>query len=382
MKQLVRVVAWAILGVGVWQTEIAAKDNFVPLKVENFEKEIDGKKVTLYTIQNDKGMVVRITNYGAKMEQILVPDKNGVIGDVLLGYETIGQVMDGQQSMGAFIGRYANRIGAGKLKVDGVDYQLAINNGPNSLHGGKKGSRFVVFDARQIDPSSVEMTYVFKDGEENYPGNVPLRVIYSVTAKNELVITYDSTTDKKTVVNFTSHGFYNLAGQDKGDILGHVVWINAEAFTPVDKNLIPTGEIRPVKGTPMDFLSKPMTVGARIAADDEQLKMGPGYDHNYVLKKKGSELSLAARVYEPTSGRVMEVYTTEPGLQFYSGNFLEGKEPRDVGKGGHVYKFRTGFCMEADHFPDSPNKPNFPSTTLDKGQWYSGKTIYKFSVKK
>ncbi|HVR60626.1 MAG TPA: aldose epimerase family protein [Polyangia bacterium] len=382
MKQLVRVVSGVILAVGVWQAGVAAKDSFVPLKVENFEKEIDGKKVTLYTIKNDKGMVVRITNYGAKMQQILVPDKNGVIGDVLLGYDTIGGVLEGQQSMGAFIGRYANRIGAGKLKIDGVDYQLAINNGPNSLHGGKKGSRFVVFDARQLDPASVEMTYVFKDGEENYPGNVPLRVIYSVTPKNELVIAYDATTDKKTVVNFTSHGFYNLAGQEKGDILGHVVWINAESFTPIDKNLIPTGEIRPVKGTPMDFLSKPMTVGARIAADDEQLKMGPGYDHNFVLNKKGSELALAARVYEPTSGRVMEVYTTEPGLQFYSGNFLEGKQPRDVGKGGRVYGFRTGFCMEADHFPDSPNKPNFPNTVLDKGQWYSGKTIYKFSVRK
>jgi aldose 1-epimerase len=361
----------------------APRGNFVELRAENFDKEVDGKKVGLYTIQNKNGMVVKVTNYGARLQQILVPDKKGVIGDVLLGYETIGQVMDGQMSMGAFIGRYANRIGKGKLNIDGVDYQLAINNGPNTLHGGKKGSRFVVFDAKQIEPTSVEMSYVFKDGEENFPGNLPLRVIYSVTPQNELVVAYDATTDKKTVVNFTSHGFFNLAGQDKGDILNHLVWLNAESFTPIDATLIPTGEIRSVKGTPMDFFSKPQTFGARIKDDYDQLKFGPGgYDHNYVLKKAGNELSLAARVSEPTSGRVMEVFTTEPGLQFYSGNFLEGKQPRDVGKGGRVYAFRTGFCMEADHFPDSPNKPNFPTTILNKGEWYSGKTIYKFSVKK
>jgi aldose 1-epimerase len=361
----------------------APRGNFVELKAENFDKEVDGKKVGLYTIQNKNGMVVKVTNYGARLQQILVPDKKGVIGDVLLGYETIGQVMDGQMSMGAFIGRYANRIGKGKLNIDGVDYQLAINNGPNTLHGGKKGSRFVVFDAKQIEPTSVEMSYVFKDGEENFPGNVPVRVIYSVTPQNELVVAYDATTDKKTVVNFTSHGFFNLAGQDKGDILNHLVWLNAESFTPIDATLIPTGEIRSVKGTPMDFFSKPQTFGARIKDDYDQLKFGPGgYDHNYVLKKAGNELSLAARVSEPTSGRVMDVFTTEPGLQFYSGNFLEGKQPRDVGKGGRVYAFRTGFCMEADHFPDSPNKPNFPTTILNKGEWYSGKTIYKFSVKK
>ncbi|MEA2700206.1 MAG: aldose 1-epimerase [Myxococcales bacterium] len=376
-------VLFAGLSANFCPASAAPKGNFVELKVENFEKEVDGKKVSLYTIQNKNGMVVKITNYGARLQQILVPDKKGVIGDVLLGYETIGQVMDGQMSMGAFIGRYANRIGKGKVNIDGVDYQLAINNGPNTLHGGKKGSRFVVFDARQTEPTSVEMSYVFKDGEENFPGNVPLRVIYSVTPQNELVVTYDATTDKKTVVNFTSHGFFNLAGQDKGDILNHLVWLNAEAFTPIDATLIPTGEIRPVKGTPMDFYSKPQTFGARIKDDYDQLKFGPGgYDHNYVLKKTGNELSLAARVSEPTSGRVMEVFTTEPGMQFYSGNFLEGKQPRDVGKGGGVYAFRTGFCMEADHFPDSPNKPNFPTTTLNKGEWYSGKTIYKFSVKK
>lgn len=356
------------------------KGNYTELKAENFQKEIDGKRTNLYTISNKNGMVVKITNYGARLEQILVPDKRGMLGDVLLGYDTIDQVMVGQGSAGAFIGRYANRIGKGKLKIDGVDYQLAINNGQNSLHGGNKGSRFVVFDAKQIDSSSIEMSYLFKDGEENYPGNMPLHVIYSVTAEDELVITYTATTDKTTVVNLTSHGFFNLAGHENGDILDHVVWINADSFTPIDETLIPTGEIRSVKGTPMDFFTKPEKIGTRINDTYEQLKYGPGYDHNYVLNKKGSELSLAARVSESTSGRIMEVYSTEPGLQFYSGNFLEGKKPRDVGKGGRVYTFRTAFCMEPDHFPDSPNKPNFPTTTLRKGESYSGKIIYKFLV--
>jgi len=244
------------------------------------------------------------------------------------------------------------------------------------------GSRFVVFDARQIDDAAVQMTYVFKDGEENYPGTVPLRVIYSVTDENAFSVAYDAAAaDKATVVNFTTHTFFNLAGHDKGDVLGHVVTINADAFTPIDATLIPTGEIKPVKGTPMDF-TRPEKLGTRIGQDYDQLKLGLGYDHNYVLNKKGNEFGFAARVYEPTSGRVMEVWSTEPGLQLYSGNSLEGKAPRDVGKGGAVYAFRTGFCLEPQHFPDSPNQPCFPSTVLEPGEWYSGRTVYKFSVQK
>jgi len=352
------------------------------LKRENFQKEIDGKKVDLYTIRNKKGMVVKITNWGAKVIQVLVPDNKGHLGDVAMGYDTIDQLQAGQASMGAFVGRYANRIGGAKFTLNGQEYKLAANNGPNSLHGGAKGSRFQVFDARQIDDSTVEMRYVFKDGEENYPGTLPLRVRYSVTDKNEFVIEYDAVAaDRTTVANFTTHTFWNLAGHNKGDILGHVLQVNADKFLPIDKTLIPTGELRPVKGTVMDF-TKPETIGKRIGDDDEQLKLGLGYDHHYVLKKKEGEFSLAARVTEPKSGRVMEVWSNEPGMQVYSGNFLEGKAPRDVGKGGAVYALRTGFCLEPSHFPDSPNKPNFPSTVLNPGEWYSGKTVYRFSVRK
>ena len=372
---------FAVLAVQSFQPDPAKATDVVELKRENYQKEIDGKKVDLYTIRNRAGMVVKITNWGAKIQQILVPDRNGVLGDVALGYDTIDQLQSGQGSMGAFVGRYANRIGQAKFTLAGQEYKLAANNGPNSLHGGQKGSRFVVFDARQLDDASVQMTYVFKDGEENYPGTVPLRVVYSLTDENELVIGYDAVAaDKTTVVNFTTHTFFNLAGHDKGDVLGHVLAVNADSFTPIDQTLIPTGEIRPVKGTPMDF-TKPEKFGARIDLDDEQLKLGGGYDHNYVLNKKSNEMSLAASIYEPTSGRVMDVWTTEPGLQVYSGNFLEGKAPRDVGKGGAVYKFRTGFCLEPQHFPDSPNKPSFPSTVLNAGDWYSGKTVYKFSIR-
>jgi aldose 1-epimerase len=349
---------------------------------ENYQKEIDGKKVDLYTIKNKGGMLVKATNWGAKVQQILVPDRNGAMGDVALGYDSIDQLQHGQSSMGAFIGRFANRIGQAKFTLGGKEYKLAANNGPNALHGGAKGSRFVAFDAKQIDDATVQMSYVFRDGEENYPGAVPLRVIYSVTDQNEFVIEYEATAvEKATVVNFTTHTFFNLAGQGKADVLDHVVTINADSFTPIDASLIPTGEIRSVKGTPLDFTT-PERLGARIEQNDEQLMLGRGYDHNYVLNKNGDELSFAARVYEPNSGRVMEVWSTEPGLQFFSGNTLEGKVPRDLGKGGAVYTARTGFCLEPQHFPDSPNKPSFPSTVLSAGDWYRGKTVYRFSIRK
>jgi len=348
---------------------------------KKYQAEIDGKNVDLYTIKNQKSMVVKITNWGAKVQQILVPDREGALGDVALGYESIESLRAGQSSMGAFIGRYANRIGQAKFTLNGREYRLAANSGPNSLHGGQKGSRFVVFDARQINDAAVQMTYVFKDGEENYPGTVPLRVAYSVTDKNEFCIEYDAVAlDKSTVVNFTTHTFFNLAGQGKGDVLDHVFTINADNFTPVDETLIPTGEVWPVRDTPMDF-TDPEKLGSRIEHDYDQLKLGGGYDHNYVLNKKDNEFSFAVRVYEPTSGRIMEVWSTEPGLQLFSGNSLEGKTPRDIGKGGAVYGFRTGFCLEPQHFPDSPNKPNFPSTVLNVGDRYSGKTVYKFAVR-
>ena len=358
-----------------------AADGYVELDRKNFVAQIDGKPVDLYTIKNKRGMVVKITNFGARVEQILVPDKTGKLGDVALGYETIDQVVNGQGSMGAHIGRYANRIAKGTFTLDGQTYQLPINNGPNHLHGGPKGSRFVVFDAKQAGPSTVVMRYTYKDGEQGYPGNVASSVTYAVTDKNELAISYDATTDRPTVVNFTNHSFFNLAGAGNGDILGHVMMINADRFTVLDATQIPTGEIRAVAGTPLDF-TQPHRIGERIEADYDQLKVGKGYDSNFVLNKKPGAFGLAARIAEPASGRVLEVLTTEPGMQIYTGNFLEGLKPRDVGKGGKVYEFRTGVCFEPQHFPDSPNHPEFPSTVLRPGERYTGKIVYKFSVEK
>ena len=358
----------------------AVGGEYVDMKREAFQKEVNGKMVDLYTLTNKNGMVAKITTYGGKLLQLLVPDKNGKLGDVVLGYETLQQTIEGQGSLGATVGRYANRIGKGQFSLDGASYQLSLNNGPNHLHGGIMGSRFQVFDAVQPDSRTLQLTYYFKDGEEGYPGNCLMRAVYSLTDNNELVVTYDAVTDKPTIVNFTNHAFYNLAGAGSGTILNHILTLNADHFTPVDGTLITTGEIRPVKGTVMDF-NQPTAMGARINDSYEQLKYGPGYDHNFVLNKTSNALSFAARVYEPTSGRILEIYTTEPGIQFYAGNFLEGKVPRDVGKGGKLYKFREGFCLETQHFPDSPNKPNFPSTALRPGEWFTSTTVYKFSVK-
>lgn len=365
---------------GSTQAQTAAP--YVRLQEQNFRTEIDGKPVDLYTIRNAAGMEVRITNYGAKIEQILVPDRNGQLGDVVQGYETIDQVRNGQASMGAFIGRYANRIAKGRFTLEGKEYQLALNSGPNSLHGGAKGSRFQVFKAKQLSPSAVEMTYTFADGEEGYPGTLPLRVVYSVTDNNELVVDYAAVAvDKTTVVNFTSHAFFNLSGKLDQPVHDHVVTINADQVLEIDDTLIPTGKLRDVAGTPMDFRT-PMTVGSRIEQDYDLLKRGRGYDHTWVVKgADGWNLQPAATVYEPTSGRVMEVLSTEPGIQFYTGNFLEGKAPRDLGKGNTLYVFRSSFCLEPQHYPDSPNHPEFPSTVLRPGEWYGGRIVYRFSTR-
>jgi aldose 1-epimerase len=372
-----------LLAQSVPASQVTYAPGVIALKAENFRKVVDGKPVDLYTIQNKNGMIVRITNYGAKVQQIIVPDKKGVFADVAQGYETIDQVMGGQGSMGAFVGRYANRVGGAKFTLEGKEYPLAANNGKNSLHGGEKGSRFQVFSARQLSPASVEMVYVFKDGEEGYPGTLPVRVVYSVTDKNEFVTEWSAVAqDKATVANFTGHTFLNLSGNGGTEILDHVIKVNADRFLPVDDTLIPTGELRPVAGTVMDF-RKPKGFGKDIASTDAQIKLGNGYDHHYVLNPpaKTGSLNFAASAHDPKSGRVLEVWTTEPGIQLYSGNFLEGKTPRDLGKGKTLYIFRSAFCMEPSHFPDSPNKPQFPSTVLQPGQWYTGKIVYKFSVK-
>jgi aldose 1-epimerase len=345
-----------------------------------FGKTADGTSVELYTLTNSSGVEAKIMTYGGIVVSLKVPDRNGKLDDVVLGYDGLDGYLTSHPYFGTITGRYANRIAKGKFTLDGREYTLAQNNGENHLHGGIKGFDKVVWKAREVkikDGVGVELTYVSRDGEEGYPGNLSVTVTYTLTNKNELKIVYAATTDKATIVNLTNHSYFNLAGPKAGDILGHELMLNADRFTPVDRTLIPTGELRSVKGTPMDF-TKPTAIGARIEQKDEQLLFGLGYDHNWVLNKTGASLTLAARVYEPTTGRVMEVYTTEPGIQFYTGNFLDGTI---TGKGGKVYQKRYGFCLETQHFPDSPNKPSFPSTVLRPSRKYTQTTVYKFSTK-
>lgn len=334
----------------------------------------------LYTLTNNSGVSTKITNYGGIVLTLNVPDKSGQLGDVVLGYDTVAEYLKASPYFGALIGRYGNRIAQAKFSLNGVEYALAKNDGPNSLHGGIKGFDKVVWQAKTSDSPAgpaLELTYLSPDGEEDYPGNLAVKVVYTLTHNNELRIDYSATTDKDTVVNLTHHSYFNLAGAGNGDILDHELTLNADKFTPIDATLIPTGELRAVADTPFDF-TQPTKIGLRINQADEQLKFGLGYDHNWVLNSTGGSLALAARVYEPSSGRLMEVWTTEPGIQFYSGNFLDGS---NVGKGGRVYQHRSGFCLETQHFPDSPNQPNFPSTVLKVGQTYTSTTIYKFSAK-
>jgi aldose 1-epimerase len=370
-----------VLMAGGLTLSFAQQSGYIEPTSDLYRKVVDGKQVDLYTIRNGKGMVVKITNYGAKIEQIKVRDRNGTFADVVQGYESIDKALGGQGSMGAFVGRYANRIGGAKFTLDGKEYPLAKNNGENTLHGGVKGSRFCVYDAHQINDSSVEMVYTYKDGEENFPGTLATRVCYGVTKDNALVVDYQAySVDKNTVANFTTHSFFNLSGNLGSEILDHMIFVNASRFLPINSGLIPTGELASVDNTPMDF-RVPTPFGARIKNDYEQLKLAGGYDHHWVLDKKTpNELSRSAFAWEPKSGRFMEVYTTEPGLQVHTGNNLEGKDPRDVGKGA-TFIFRSGFNMEPSRFPDSPNKPAFPTTVIKAGEWFSGKTVYKFSVK-
>ena len=339
----------------------------------------DGTALELFTFRNASGMEVSVTNYGGIITSLKVPDRNGELGDITLGYESIDGYLRSSPYFGALIGRYGNRIGNAQFTLDGTTYKLPANDGPNTLHGGVKGFDKVVWNAEPFEREGergVVFTYTSPDGEEGFPGTLQARVTYTLTDKNELAFDYHATTDKPTVVNLTQHAYFNLAGDGSGDILGHELTINADRYTPVDKNLIPTGELASVAGTPFDFRTK-NTIGARINDDHPQLKAGGGYDHNFVLNRSGDGLVLAARVEEPKTGRVMEVHTTEPGLQFYSGNFLDGSI---TGKQGHVYAHRTGFCLETQHFPDSPNKPSFPSTTLRPGEEYSSRTVYTFST--
>jgi aldose 1-epimerase len=351
------------------------------LKKESFGKTTDGQEVELYTLSNANGVETEIATYGGIVVSIKVPDRNGKYDDVALGFDNLDGYLKGHPFFGALVGRYGNRIGKAKFTLNGKEYKLAVNNGENTLHGGAKGFDKVVWKAKPVtvkDGVALELTYLSKDGEEGYPGNLSVKVIYTLTNSDELKIDYTATTDQDTVVNLTNHTYFNLAGQGNGDILGHQIQINADRFTPVDTGLIPTGELRSVKSTPFDF-TQLTAIGARVNQDEEQLKLGKGYDHNFVINGKAGTLRLAAKVVEPTTGRVMEVLTTEPGVQFYIGNFLDGSLK---GKEGKVYNARYGFCLETQHFPDSPNKPDFPTTVLKKGGRYQTTTVYKFSTDK
>ena len=347
-----------------------------------FGKTTDGQSVELYTLRNRRGMEARITNYGGIVVSLTTPDRNGKLADVVLGYNDLDTYMKPPfPYFGAIIGRYGNRIAKGRFTLNGVEYKLAINNGENSLHGGIKGFDKQVWTASErktANGPALVLSYLSKDGEEGYPGNLRTTVVYTLTNNNELRIDYTATTDKDTVLNLTHHSYFNLAGEGNGDILKHNLVLRADSFIPTDAGSIPTGEIRNVAGTPFDF-RKANTIGERINNDDEQLKLGNGYDHTWVIDGRVGTLRQAAVVYERTTGREMEVWTTEPGVQFYTGNFLDAAI---IGKSGKPYPRRSGFCLETQHYPDSPNRPNFPTTTLRKGATYHSTTIYRFSARK
>jgi aldose 1-epimerase len=357
----------------------AASAGKASIEVKPFGQTPDGQKVQIYTLVNAKGMKAQIMEYGAIVTSLTAPDKNGKMDDIVMGHDNLADYFKSKSYFGAIVGRYGNRIGKGRFTIDGKEYSVTVNDGVNHLHGGAKGFDKVVWQSEKVETPEgvgVKLTYLSKDGEEGYPGNVKAIVTYFLTNDNTLRVDYEATTDKATPINLTHHGYWNLTGMQR-DILGHQLMINADKTTPVDSGLIPTGKLANVEGTPFDF-RKATAIGARIDANDEQLKFGKGYDHNWVLNKKDSEMSVAAELYEPTSGRVLTISTTEPAIQFYSGNFLDGTI---TGKDGKVYKHRFALCLETQHYPDSPNKSNFPSTILKPGQTYKTTTIHKFSTR-
>lgn len=349
------------------------------IQPQAFHKLVDGKQVELFTLKNKNGLEMTVTNYGGRVVSLTVPDKSGKMEDIVLGYESIdGYLNSNEQYFGASIGRYGNRIAKGTFTLDSIQYKLAINNPPNSLHGGVRGFPAKVWEAVQKGVNELELSLISPDMEEGYPGELKVTVNYKLTDANEFAITYRAETSKPTVLNLTNHSYFNLHGAGNGDILDHELFLNADKYTPIDSTLIPTGIIESVMGTPFDFTT-PTTIGARINDKNEQLAFGLGYDHNFVLNKTDTKVvSLAASVYEPQSGRFMEVFTNEPGIQFYSGNFLKGKE---VGKQNKPYNFRSALCLETQHFPNSPNQPEFPTVVLRPGEVYNSVCIYKFSVR-
>ena len=354
--------------------EVMSSNLMKSIQKQSFGQTKEGLPVDLYTMTNPKGTSVSISTYGGTVQALNVKDRSGMLGDVVLGFDSLTGYESEHPYFGALIGRYGNRIAKGKFTLNGKPYTLAVNNGPNHLHGGIKGFSRQVWRAKEVGDNALELTYISKDGEEGYPGTLTATVRYTLTPANELRLDYTATTDADTVANLTNHSYFNLAGL--ADNLSHQIEIYAGRFTPVDAGLIPTGELRPVKGTPFDFTA-PHAIGERIDAKDEQIKLGGGYDHNFVFTKQDGKLNLVAKVTESTSGRVMEVLTTEPGVQFYTGNFLDGSLK---GKGARSYGRRAAFCLETQHFPDSPNQPKFPSTVIKAGETRKSTTVYRFST--
>jgi aldose 1-epimerase len=382
MQKLCRWSSWTlIIGMIVLSSSCMKEDKvYMKLEKQPFGKTENGKEVFVYSLANKKGMEVRIMTYGGSVISLRIPDRTGQFADVVLGYADLAGYLKMNPYFGGTIGRFGNRIAGGKFTLNGTPYQLTVNSAENHLHGGTYGFDKVVWDSEEIETDStigVRLKYSSPDGEEGYPGNLDVTVTYILTNTNELHIDYQATTDKPTIVNLTHHSYFNLTGAGEGDILGTELMIAADRYTPVDTKLIPTGELQDVSGTPLDF-RKPIPIGARIDEDNDQLKIAGGYDHNWVLNKNDNTLSLAATAYDPKSGRMLEVFTTEPGLQFYSGNFLDGSI---TGKGEKVYQHRYGFCLEPQHYPDTPNKPGFPPVDLKPGEKYLQKTVYKFSCR-
>ena len=359
----------------------AVESHGASLERKTFGTMATGETVELFTLRNRKGVTATIMGYGGIVVSLTAPDRAGRIADVVLGFDTLEPYLKTHPYFGALVGRYGNRIAKGELRLDGQVYPLPKNNGENTLHGGNEGfgqKLWLIHEIPATDGAALELRYTSRDGEEGFPGTLETRVIYTLTEASELRIDYEATTDKPTVVNLTNHSYFNLAGPGGGDILGHVLRVDADRFTPVAAGLIPTGELRAVKGTPFDFRT-PTAMGARIDAKDPQLELAGGYDHNFVLNGEAGNLRLVARVSEPRSGRVLEVLTTEPGVQLYTGNFLDGSV---VGKGGQAYERRSGFCLETQHFPDSPNQAGFPSTVLRPGATFRSTTVYRLSTEK
>lgn len=360
------------------QKETAAESTTLSgLKRSDFQSTVGGDSTDLYVLTNSNGMEVTITNYGGVIVSVMVPDKNGDMQDVVLGFDNIDDYVNIDNNFGATIGRYGNRIANGKIVIKNVEYDLPQNNYGHTLHGGPKGFNTKVFKANQLNDQTVEMTYLSKDGEEGFPGNLNVKVTMKLTDDNAIDISYEAETDKETVCNLTNHSYFNLSGDANNTILDDLLTVNADSFTPVDETFMTTGEIDPVAGTPMDFRT-PTAIGERIDEDYEQLRNGKGYDHNWVLNTKGDFSQLAATVYSPKTGIELEVYTSEPGLQIYTGNFLDGTI---TGKNGVVYGLRSAICLESQKYPDSPNKPDWPSPFLKADEHYTSKCIYKFTVK-